>query len=60
MSMGDDLLAIIKESRRIAEEDRAHPLVDCPVCGEVLQKNSRGAVNCPLGHYYATSDVRPR
>lgn len=60
MSMGDDFLAIIKEAREIDEQDKARPLVDCPVCGTRLDKNSRGAVNCPMGHYYAPTDARPR
>lgn len=53
MSMGNDLLAILKEAREIREQDRQRERdpVDCPVCGEVLQVNSRGIKNCPLGHY---------
>ena len=39
------------EAKADAEEDRAKPLVDCPVCGEPLETNNRGAVNCPLGHF---------
>ena len=60
MSMGDDLMAIIKEAREIQEQDAQKPLIDCPVCGTRLDKNSRGAVNCPLGHFYAPTDARPR
>lgn len=58
MSMGDDLLAIIKDERKRREQDASRPIVDCPICGEILQKNSRGAVNCPLGHFRQSSDVR--
>ena len=35
----------------LSAEDKAAPLVDCPVCGEVLVENSKGWVNCPFGHF---------
>lgn len=52
--------AILKEAQQIEEEERAKPIVDCPVCGTPLDKNARGEVNCPMGHYRASSDARPR
>lgn len=55
MSMGDDLLAIIKSEREIRQRHDAEPIVDCPICGETLDKNSRGAYSCPLGHYRAAA-----
>lgn len=48
--------AIVQEARALEEAERARPLVDCPVCGEVLKRNKRGAVSCPLGHFRAESD----
>lgn len=47
----EQLLAILKEAREMAAEDRAAPLVDCPVCGHTLDENSTGVINCPFGHY---------
>jgi hypothetical protein len=44
--------AIIKEAQAIVPL----PLVACPRCGTPLQRNSRGQVNCPLGHFFAESD----
>lgn len=43
--------AIVEEAREIEREERAHQLVDCPLCGEPLDENSRGELNCPLGHF---------
>ena len=60
MSDYGGLRAITEEAKRLLEEDRAKPLIDCPICGSRLDKNSRGAVNCPLGHFYAPTDARPR
>lgn len=51
MTMGADLLAIIKEEQKLAEEAARKPLVDCPICGNVLQVNSRGEKNCDVGHF---------
>lgn len=51
MAMGDDLLAIIKEAEQIRREDDARPLVDCPLCGNVLDVNARGEKNCDVGHF---------
>lgn len=52
--------AIIEEARKLEEQERVEPQVACPVCGTVLDVNARGAVNCPMGHYRATSNARPR
>lgn len=43
--------AIVREAKALAEQDRAKPELDCPLCGEPLQFNARGQANCPLGHY---------
>ena len=47
--------AIVKEAQGLAAAEREKPLVDCPVCGEPLQKNARGQVNCVYGHFFAES-----
>lgn len=52
------LRGIVEEAKQLARDERAKPLIDCPVCGEPLDKNERGAVNCPLGHFYQSSDRR--
>lgn len=51
--MGDDLLAMMKSEREIQREIRDRPLVACPVCGDVLDKNNHGELSCPMGHYRA-------
>lgn len=45
---------IVKEAQAIAEKPT--PITACPLCGTVLDKNSRGQVNCPMGHFRAESD----
>lgn len=45
------LIAIKDEAKQMRAEDKAAPLVDCPVCGHTLDENSRGEVNCPFGHF---------
>lgn len=50
--------AILREARALDEAQRAKPLIDCPVCGEPLKENARGEVNCPLGHFRASSRVQ--
>lgn len=47
------LRAIIEEAKEIAREEREAPLIDCPICGTPLDKNSRGQLNCPMGHFRA-------
>ena len=49
---------IIKEAQALDAAQKARPLVACPVCGEPLDKNSRGQVNCVYGHFRAESDQR--
>lgn len=53
-----ELIAIKEEAKQICAEDRAKPLVDCPICGEVLQENSKSVVDCPLGHFRQQGRVR--
>lgn len=49
--------AILNEARAIDAELRSAPRPDCPLCGLILQQNSTGAVDCPMGHY--TASARP-
>lgn len=45
---------IVDEARELAEAEQARPEVACPLCGKILDRNeTRGEVNCPLGHYRA-------
>ena len=53
MSDFGGLRGIIEEAKALDAENRASPLVDCPVCGTPLDTNARGAKNCPMGHFYA-------
>lgn len=45
------LKAITEQARQMRAEDRAAPLVDCPLCGHRLDVNSRGVLNCDVGHW---------
>ncbi|HUV73864.1 MAG TPA: hypothetical protein VMW79_06120 [Anaerolineae bacterium] len=45
------LLQILKEARQMAEEDRRRSPVACPKCGEPLDENKQGTLNCPMGHW---------
>ncbi len=47
------LRPILEEAKAIVEAGTEHSLIDCPIDGEPLQENASGAVNCPLGNYYA-------
>lgn len=42
---------IANEARVLEEQDKAKPLVLCPICGNVLDVNARGEKNCDVGHY---------
>lgn len=44
---------IIDEAKQIAAENRAAPLVDCPLCGTPLDVNARGMKSCSMGHFRA-------
>jgi hypothetical protein len=47
----EQLIAITKEVRQIAEEDKRKPLLDCPNCGWPLEVNAKGVKNCPMGDF---------
>ncbi len=54
--MGDygGFKSIIEEARELDRAEQDRPEVACPVCGKMLDVNeTRGEVNCPLGHYRA-------
>lgn len=43
--------SIVDEARTRAEADSRAPLVDCPVCGDILAVNAAGERSCPMGHF---------
>lgn len=45
------LRSIINEARQLEEEERRNPSPACPRCGTILDVNSRGQRNCPMGHF---------
>jgi len=46
---------IVEEARQIEQEQRAKPLVDCPICGGPLDYNEkRGLLSCRMGHFRTT------
>ena len=47
--------ALRTQARNEQQEWREQPLVDCPVCGTVLDVRADGLKNCPLGHYRTRS-----
>lgn len=49
---------IVKEARTLEEQFKQTPIEACPLCGTPVQKNSRGQINCPFGHYFRESDQR--
>ena len=46
----ESLKAINDEARAMRAEDKAKPIVDCPICGFTLEEN-KGVFNCPMGHF---------
>lgn len=46
---------IVNEAHELERSQKAQPLVDCPICGTVLDVNTRNERNCPLGHYRTTA-----
>lgn len=52
------LVALREQARQMQIEDRAAPLVDCPICGHGLDENRRGEVNCPFEHFRQTGRER--
>lgn len=51
--------AISREAKEVAAQERRAPLVDCPICGEVLELNGRTRQRaCPLGHYVTHAETK--
>lgn len=48
---GAALKALDGADRKAEAEKAARPPIECPLCGYRLETNSRGALNCPMGHY---------
>ncbi len=51
------LQTIREEQRQAAEDERNASLVDCPICGELLDVRD-GIYNCPLGHFRTSKATR--
>lgn len=51
------LIGIKAEAREIKAADKAKPIVECPLCGEVLDELN-GVVSCPWGHFRQVGRVR--
>lgn len=47
----EQLKAILDTQKQRAVELDAERPVACPICGAVLDENSKGTLNCPMGHY---------
>ena len=53
----EQLITISKEARDMRAEDKAKPIVECPICGELLAVKG-DVLNCPWGHYRQTGTAR--
>lgn len=51
---GNDYVAIVKEAQELLAIEPELLKQACPKCGEILQVNSEGVRNCPMGHYRST------
>lgn len=49
------LRGILDEAKDVSRESKQRPLIDCPICGTVLDVNSWGQRNCPMGHYQTSA-----
>lgn len=49
------LQAIVEEMKQASADEKARPLITCPICSETLDRNSKGEANCPLGHFRTTA-----
>lgn len=58
--MGDfgGLGGIVEEARELDEETANRPLIDCPICGTRLDRNSAGLANCPMGHFTTSAPTQ--
>ena len=46
----EQLIAITQEAKQIAAEEKAKPLIDCPIDGTLLVSNGK-YLNCPMGNF---------
>jgi len=51
------LLDIIKDERKQAEDERRKPLLECPYDGSPLKLRD-GVYNCPMGNYRTRRTTR--
>lgn len=54
---GEDMLAIIAESRQMARDDYARDLLFCPLCGNRLTIGTRQKM-CDVGHFVTPVGTR--
>jgi hypothetical protein len=47
----EQLQAIVQQRRIDQQQARSDPPQACPIDGQMLESNSRGILNCPLGNY---------
>ena len=52
-----ELITITQEAKAMRAEDKAKPIVDCPLCGTTLDKRGE-LVNCPFGHFTKRGTTR--
>ena len=46
----EGLLSILKEMRQTHADEKARPLIDCPIDGTLLESDGK-YLNCPMGNY---------
>jgi len=53
----DQLLSMLKDFRKMREEDKRAALVSCPICGGPLDVKD-GVFNCKMGHFRTTKNTQ--
>jgi len=53
----NELLGMLKDFRKMRDEDRRAPLVSCPLCGGPLDF-LKGVWNCRMGHFATTKNTQ--
>jgi uncharacterized C2H2 Zn-finger protein len=54
----EQLIAITQEAKLMRREDKERELVDCPLCGAILDENKDGVKNCGMGHFRAPAGTK--
>lgn len=54
----EQLKAILEANKQDHEAYLQEEIDVCPICGDLLDSNSAGVKNCPMGHY--TNRGEPR